>query len=134
MIVINRNPTPKQLKQFSAIGLIFPFVLGVLAMYWDREALAYLAWGISLLLGFGVVSRNWARITFFTAVSVTYPIGFVMSYLVLGIIYYGVMTPTGLISRLFGRDPLLLKPNTTRRSFWDKLDYDGKPSDYFKQF
>jgi hypothetical protein len=134
MIVVTRNPTSKQLKQFSLFGLIFLFALGVLGMYWNRELLAYLAWFGSLLLGLGLASKNWARITFSAAVFVTYPIGFALSYLVLGIIYYGVMTPTGLISRLVGRDPLALKRDSTRRSFWDKLDNDAKPSDYFNQF
>lgn len=103
-------------------------------MYWDREVIAYIVWLISLLLGLGLFNRNWARITFSTAMFVTYPIGFVLSYLVLGIIYYVVMTPTGFISRLFGRDPLMLKPDPAKGSYWAELEYDAKPADYYKQF
>jgi hypothetical protein len=36
----------------------------------------------------------------------SYPIGFVLSYVILGTVFFLVITPTGLVMRLLGKDPL----------------------------
>ena len=38
--------------------------------------------------------------------AVTMPIGIVVSYTVLAVVFYGVLTPIGLVMRLFGRDTM----------------------------
>lgn len=135
MIVINRNPTRRQLIQFSVIGLLLLSVLGGFAWYSGREMLAYICCLAAVLFGFGLLSKSWAQITYSTAVFITYPIGFVLSYVVLGAIYFLVITPTGLLSRLFGRDPLAIRPKSRESSsHWKEFDHAAKPSDYFKQF
>ena len=40
----------------------------------------------------------------------------------MGIIYFGVITPTGLLMKIFGKDLLGLKKNKNN-SYWIKKDY-----------
>ena len=37
---------------------------------------------------------------------ITFPIGFVLSYVILGLLFYAIIAPIGLLLRLFGKDPL----------------------------
>tara|TARA_B100000282_G_scaffold62057_1_gene41583 strand:+ start:429 stop:812 length:384 start_codon:yes stop_codon:yes gene_type:complete len=48
-------------------------------------------------------------------------IGNIISPLIMGIIYFGVITPTGLLMKIFGKDLLGLKKNKNN-SYWIKKD------------
>jgi len=66
--------------------------------------------------------------------TLTVPIAFVLSHLVLGILYYGVVTPTGLLLRLFRRDPLRLRrANAASPSFWEPRERERDPERYLRQ-
>ncbi|MCA9055437.1 MAG: hypothetical protein KDA75_16465, partial [Planctomycetaceae bacterium] len=45
-----------------------------------------------------------------------FPLAWLMSVLVLGILYFGLMTPIACISRFAGRDPLQLR--SPANSYW----------------
>ena len=63
-----------------------------------------------------------------------FPVGFVVSHLVLAILFFGVLTPAGLLMRLLGRDPLERKFDEGRKSYWVDLPEPKEPRDYFRQF
>ena len=60
-------------------------------------------------MALALASREAARIIFVGLMTVTYPIGLVVSTLALGFMFYVVFTPLGFFMRLAGRDPLRLK-------------------------
>ena len=63
----------------------------------------------------------------------TYPVGFVISHVVLALVYFLVLTPIGLTMRLFGHDPLSRKFDPGARSYW-KPRHETKPTEsYFNQ-
>lgn len=70
---------------------------------------------------------------FVAAIYVTSRIGFVVSHLILMIIYFVVITPIGLIMRLVGHDPLRLKFEPPAKIYW--IDRKGRRSaaSYFRQ-
>ena len=51
-----------------------------------------------------------------------------LTYVILVVTYYLVVTPIGLIMRLFGQDPLHLKRQPDRPSFWVPVEEDGPHS------
>lgn len=57
--------------------------------------------------------------------------GKVVSPLVLGVIFFVLITPIGLVSRLFGRDELRLK-KTNASSYWINRAPPGPAGDSFK--
>ncbi len=59
-------------------------------------------------------------------------LGRMISPLVMGIIFYLIVTPIGLLMRLFRKDILNLKYNTNSRSYWIKKD--GPKSKMKNQF
>lgn len=62
------------------------------------------------------------------------PIGWTVSHLVLAITYYLVLTPTGLLVRLFRRDPMRRKPQPDAATYWTARRPARDSSRYFNQY
>jgi len=144
-IEIDLHPDEKKLRQFGFIALVgFGFV-AALAWYEAlifsfglgsaREPLAYTLAGLAgLSLLFSLVAPR-ANLPIYLGISIlTYPIGFVLSYLILGTLFYLIITPIGLVLRRFGSDPMerRILPETT--SYWEEAPRARGRSSYFKQF
>jgi len=112
MIAIQWNPSTKQLRQFA--GIWFPAFCGLVGWsignktgHWSEVEIG---WALAGLLSVGsLVLPVLIRPIFVGLILLTFPIGWVVSHLLLGLIFYGVVTPIGLILRISGHDPLQLK-------------------------
>ena len=112
MIAIQWNPSEKQLRQFA--GIWFPAFCGLVGWsighktgHWSEVEIGWVLAGL-LSVG-GLVLPALIRPIFVGLILLTFPIGWVVSHLLLGLIFYGVVTPIGLILRMSGHDPLQLK-------------------------
>ncbi len=63
-----------------------------------------------------------------------FPIGFVLSYVILGTLFYLVITPVGLLVRLAGRDPMGRRFARDASSYWVDARSARSKESYFKQF
>jgi hypothetical protein len=63
-----------------------------------------------------------------------FPIGWTISHLLLGAIFYLLITPIGLLVRVFGHDPMHRKFEPDAESYWAKHHTGGDSSRYFRQF
>ena len=63
-----------------------------------------------------------------------YPIGWTVSHLALAVVYYLVVTPIGLLMRLFGRDPMRRKFDPSATTYWQPHESPDEPERYFRQF
>jgi hypothetical protein len=59
--------------------------------------------------------------------------GKIVSPIVLAIIFFGILTPIAIVAKLFGRDPLRLKPGA-RQSYWIKRDSQSSATSFKNQF
>ena len=112
MIAIQWNPSTKQLRQFA--GFWFPAFCGLVGYsighktgHWNEIEIGWVLAGL-LSVG-GLILPALMRPIFVGLILLTFPIGWVVSHLLLGLIFYGVVTPIGLILRISGHDPLQLK-------------------------
>ena len=112
MIAIQWNPSTKQLRQFA--GSWFPACCGLVGWsighktgHWSEVEIGWVLAGL-LSVG-GLVLPALIRPIFVGLILLTFPIGWVVSHLLLGLIFYGVVTPIGLILRISRHDPLQLK-------------------------
>jgi hypothetical protein len=62
------------------------------------------------------------------------PIGWTLTHLILGVIYYLVLTPIGLLMRLVGKDPMRRRLERDASSYWIERDEAAGSERYFKQF
>ena len=128
-------PTPSQQRWF---GLILLAVFGVIGTMvgWQLEA-----WGASRVLwGFGLglallytAVRPLQRPLYYAWMHMVFPIGWVVSHLALAIVFYGVVTPLGLVMRLFGRDKLERRIDPKAKTYWTERPADTDPSRYLRQ-
>ena len=128
MIAIQWNPSTKQLRQFA--GIWFPafcalvgWSIGHKTGHWSEVEIGWVLAGL-LSVG-GLVLPALIRPIFVGLILLTFPIGWVVSHLLLGLIFYGVVTPIGLILRIIGHDPLQLKKpggNTVWKTSVGKTD------------
>ena len=62
-----------------------------------------------------------------------YPIGWVVSHLILAAIFYGVFTIAGAAMRIFGYDPLQRKRRPSDATYWSSVRQNRDPQSYFRQ-
>ena len=135
MSTIQNKDFEKQSKHF---GLLLSVIFFILAVYLIFKKSIFLGQFLLILSG-----------TFFL-VSITIPrylnritklwlrfgdiLGRVVSPITLGLIFFILITPIGMLTRLFGRDELLLK-RTTKRSYWLMRNKNNEKFNSFeKQF
>jgi hypothetical protein len=136
MIPINRHPSARDLRGFARLW--FPLFVGAIGalLRWrfEQPMAANVVWTIGAIAGVAVLaSTRVARAVFVTLVTVTYPIGLVVSTVALGVLFYLVLTPVGLVMRWSGRDPLRLRTRGAATE-WQPFPQDEDPRRIFRQF
>jgi hypothetical protein len=112
----------RTVRQFAAILLAIGLAL---VAAWVFEGTRFVtrgaAWagGVALALGtIGVMYPPFMRPIFLLAMTVTRPIGHVISLVILAILYFGIFTPLGLVFRALRRDALALK-GARAATYWE---------------
>jgi len=131
----DRFPTPSELRWFGVIVAVFFGVIGAVAGWrFDSAESQLVLWcvGVGLALVYYVVKP--LRIPFYlTWMTVFAPIGAAISTLLLGLIYFGVLTPIAKTMALFGRDRLGRRFDPELPSYWTPSDPSGDLDRYFRQ-
>jgi hypothetical protein len=133
---ISFAPSTRTLRQFAATALVF---LGGLAAWqgWMHQrtelaiALAVLAATVGVL---GLVKPAAIRPVYVGCMILTFPIGWIVSRLLLAVVFYGIFTPLGLLFRLLGRDALGIRPQPEAPSYWLPKPAVTDRRRYFRQF
>lgn len=127
------HPDAKLLRQFAVLSL---FGFGAMAaLAWRAHAgwlAVFLAAFGALVCLAGLARPLWIRPVYAALLALSLPIGWVVSGLLLRIVFYGVLTPVGLLFRALGRDPLRLR-RPDRDSHWQDHDAPDDPAGYFRQ-
>ena len=137
VIEINRNPTRRQLNQFGFIWLGFLVLFGAIARFkLDAPNLALGLWVAALVVPVvGWLIPSVMRAVFLGMSYAAWPIGFVVSHVILALVYYLVFTPVGLAMRIFGYDPMKRRFDDAAPSYWVVRDPAvTAPKRYFRQF
>ena len=134
LVRINRNPTRGSLRLFAVLWLVFGAWGGFFAWRVDATTLAVAVWTTVGITGVaGLVSPRTVRPIYIGASVAAFPIGFVVSHVILGAVFYLVMTPVGLCLRMAGRDPLERRIDRGSKSCWKPRDRSRRAEDYFRQ-
>ncbi len=142
---LNLQPTTKQLRQFGVIAVVAFGVLGGVVQWKgglfgfdfgeSKKTVVYAFWlagGLSGLFSFVWPAAN--RPLFTTLSLVAFPIGWIVSHVVLAFLFFGILTPLALFFRLMGRDPLTRSWEPHQRSYWVDMPPPPNNRDYFRQF
>jgi hypothetical protein len=137
MIKINWHPPEKMLPQFGWISLGGFGLLACLAWFkFGSQPAAIILCVLALLAPvIGVIQPRLLKPLYIGLSLITFPIGIVVSNLVLLMIFLLVFTPLALIFRLIGRDELRLRLDHATPSYWRKYDPDRRnPASYYRPF
>jgi hypothetical protein len=135
MIEINRNPDRKTVRQFALIWIAVFGVLGAAYVYrWGQPWTAMVLSVVSALGGPAYFIPSFGRLLYVGACYAAFPIGFVVSHVILAVVFYLVVTPIGLIMRLAGRDPMHRAFVRDAKTYWVPRERTTDPARYFRQF
>lgn len=141
MLKLDFNPKPNVLRQFAFVAVIglplIAFVILRLCGAWSWMHPAFLSaagLGVVQLLVFLAGWQPLTRWIFVVLMVVALPFGFVLSQVLMALIYYLVMTPIGLVFRLIGRDAMGRKMDRTNASYWRDRGPARSPASYFKLY
>jgi hypothetical protein len=145
LVAINRNPTDRFLSQFGFANVAIFAAVGAWAKWKGEllgfslgdsaEVVAIVFWSLGAWSALASLFYPKANLPIYLLLAiVTFPIGFVMSYVILFTIYFFVITPIGLLMRALGKDPLDRSWNAEAASYWKQRTKSIPVNRYFKQF
>ena len=137
MIEINWNPTRKDLCIFGIGALVASMIISAVLYFFKGIEPRWIS--ILIAVGFliftsSIISIKVTRMIYLSLSLVTLPIGWVLSFIMLAVFYYLIVTPIGLVFRLTGRDPLNQKFDSKTKSYWKKHKSPDTLDRYFHQF
>jgi hypothetical protein len=130
-----KPPAPKVLRQFAGLLLVLLVSLAAWRVYTGRAD----AWAATLALvgvvagGVGLAWPAAMRPIFTGWMIAAFPIGWTVSRVVLGIVFFLVITPIGWVFRLRGRDLLALR-RPSKPTYWQPKRPTAGHASYFRQF
>lgn len=137
LVEINWYPSRKELRCFATVFLIAAAVVSLLLHVLKGFGIQWVAIisaiGIVVFLG-SFISLKAARMVYLGLVLAALPIGWVVSVLLLAILYFGLVSPLSLVFRLMGRDVLGRKFDPNVGSYWIAHRAPEDPDRYFHQF
>jgi hypothetical protein len=145
LVEINFNPDTKTLRQFGVIALVGFGILAALA-YYEKLIFSFglgdarmpvvttfVALG-SIALLFSLVFPRANRILYVGLTLLAFPIGFVLSYVIMGILYFLIIGPIAIVMRLFGRDSMHREYDPTAPTYWSAARPPRDKDSYFHQY
>jgi hypothetical protein len=110
----------RTLRQFAFVGACCSAGAAyALAFRHGHWAAALLLVGLGLALGvLGVVRPGVLRPVFVGWLYLTFPVNWVVTHVLLAVLFYAVLTPVGWFCRLIGRDVLALRRPPVNDSYW----------------
>jgi len=133
---IPRNPPAKILRQFSAAWLVVLVGIGMhryVGRGQHEAGLVCAALGLGIGIP-GLIQPKAVRWLFIGCMVAAFPIGWVVSKVLLMILFYGLFTPLAFLLRRQGRDSLMRKPTPGQVSFWTPKPAPKDMSSYFRPY
>jgi Saxitoxin biosynthesis operon protein SxtJ len=128
------NPSDRMLRQFAGLWIVFFGAIAFRQFQHNRPTVAAVVAVLAVTVGpMGLFLPRWIRPIFVGWMTAAYPIGWVVSRIVLGTVFYGIFTPVALVFRLIGRDTLALKPKPAADSYWHSKA-GAEKAQYLRQY
>ena len=133
---LNINPDEKMLREFGLFSLFGFGIMGLVsALKWELWQLSFGLWGLAVFsFLFSFIQPKVLRPLFVLLMVVAFPVGFVISNVILALLFCAVFTPLALFFKIIGRDALNRKIDPNAASYWVVRDEEMPVSQRFKQY
>ena len=132
---IPRNPDHRMLRQFAGLWILFFGAIALSQHFQSHNStVAIVVGAFALVVGVpGLFFPRVLKPIFVGWMILAFPIGWLVSHVILFLIYWSVFVPIGFILRRMGHDPLRLrKPSSD--SYWEQKTQQTSLRRYLKQF
>jgi saxitoxin biosynthesis operon SxtJ-like protein len=129
------RPGREELRRF-AVAMFVGFVALGLMVAWRRHGLersTWVLWFVGLALAVGGLTPGLGRWSYLGVHLPTALMGYIVSHILLTLMFLTVFTPLGVIVRLTGKDLLLLRRPRQQR-LWISRSAVRDPDSYYRQF
>ena len=132
---MDRGPSERELRWFGVlVFVVFAAVGGVVLWRLESSRAAQVLWSVGG--AFALIyyaSRPLLRPLHASWMRLTSPLAWAVSHLVLAVIYFGIITPIGVVMRLFGRDKLERRFEPATDSYWIARESGEDTARYLRQ-
>ncbi|MEW5795018.1 MAG: SxtJ family membrane protein [Candidatus Zixiibacteriota bacterium] len=125
----------KTLRRFGLVMAV-PLLIIAAILYWKGYASTPWWAGVAGLFGLlGLALPIVLKPVYIVWMTFAYYLSFVMTFVILTLFFFLVMTPAGLIMRLFGKDPMDRRFPGVRDSYWvSSQTYENTIERYSKPY
>ncbi len=130
------EPSSRDLTILALLFLIIPGLIGLYYVFWKGSAAGYVWIVAGVVLAATRVITPLFKAIYGLWLGFSVVLGYFVSRALITIIFFLVLTPTGLIMRLVGKDPMDRKWDPAAKSYWIKREEDPNANleRYEKQF
>jgi len=145
LVEINFNPDIKTLRQFGVIAFVGFGILAALAYY---EKLIF-SFGLgdarmplvatfatlgTIAAMFSLIAPRANRVLYVGLTLLAFPIGFVLSYVIMGTLFFLIIGPIAVLFRILGKDPMHRSYDPNASSYWIEARPARDKESYFHQY
>jgi hypothetical protein len=125
----------RDLRSFGVtIGTILLLIAGFL-FYKEKESFQIFLYIAGAFIGFGLIIPIILKPIYIVWMAFAVILGWFMTRVILSLLFYVIITPIGVVLRIFGKDFLDLKKQAVQGSYWNKRDSNVEQNqNYEKQF
>ncbi len=118
----------KKLRQFNIVMLLFFSVLMTVWFFNGKQWILIIAFLGYITTISGILIKPFGKKFYATWMAIAFALGWIMSRVLLSLIYYLLVTPIGLVGRLIGKKFLDISFKDGKNSYWverenPKIDY-----------
>tara|TARA_Y100001970_G_scaffold278378_1_gene383982 strand:- start:344 stop:754 length:411 start_codon:yes stop_codon:yes gene_type:complete len=130
----NIQTSNKDITSFSIIIGIILFIISGFLIYYGKEDYQFFAITASTFIAIGIILPILLKPIYLVWMIFAVILGWIMTRIILSVLFYLIITPIGLFARLIGEDFLGLKKMNTN-SYWNNREKNHEINqDYEKQF
>jgi hypothetical protein len=130
------NPSDRTLRQFAGLWILF---FGGFAVWQyiahSRADFAMFLGALAITIGpLGLAFPRAIKPIFVGWLALAFPIGWVVSRVLLMVLFFVVLTPVALVAKTAGRDVLALRRRSDVTTYWKAKEQPVGISSYFRQY
>ncbi len=125
----------KEIKKFTVgLSIIF-FGIASIQFYLDNDLYKYFSASSLILILIRLIFPVIMKPVYIIFLYIGFGVGWVMTRIILSILFYFIFTPIGFIARLTGKKFLDMRFNSTERSYWRDVNLENmREESYEEQF
>jgi hypothetical protein len=132
---VNWQPSRSDVRYFAITLVVAVFIIAITCLLLGRRETAVYPVAIGLLLAVpSYIFPRFGQYVYLLWMAISYLLGRIVSPIVIGIIFYLVLTPMALFFRLLRRDTLELKRPKDRTSYFHDYPDTSGPDHFRRQY